>query len=197
LQASGGFVDSEGYVNGALSVSRVLGDFHLDMKNDHPDEQPGALTAEPDVTVRVLSRDDEFMILASDGLWDVFNSQNAVELARESLRMHNDPAKCSRDLVSATSYLRPTSYNILQLTVHQGHQVLHKKDMRRRSQQMVNLIVYVLGLLVRGRGVWSMTYHSDRAKYTSYVITRRVASSGDLRSLLTSAKETVFFYPHC
>mmetsp|Transcript_2426 Transcript_2426/g.4060 ORF Transcript_2426/g.4060 Transcript_2426/m.4060 type:complete len:353 (+) Transcript_2426:119-1177(+) len=99
IEASGGFVDSEGYVNGALSVSRVLGDFHLDMKNDHPDEQPGALTAEPDVTVRVLSRDDEFMILASDGLWDVFNSQNAVELARESLRMHNDPAKCSRDLV--------------------------------------------------------------------------------------------------
>ena len=43
-QAAGGFVDSEGYVNGALGVARVLGDFHLEMKNDDPDAQPGPLT---------------------------------------------------------------------------------------------------------------------------------------------------------
>eukprot|EP00976_Prorocentrum_cordatum_P112981 1195625-Prorocentrum_minimum.AAC.4 len=43
-QAAGGFVDSEGYVNGALGVARVLGDFHLEMKDDRPDGQPGPLT---------------------------------------------------------------------------------------------------------------------------------------------------------
>lgn len=33
------------------------------------------------------------------GLWDVLSSQMAVDFARQRLRLHNDPAACSRDLV--------------------------------------------------------------------------------------------------
>mmetsp|Transcript_38650 Transcript_38650/g.84054 ORF Transcript_38650/g.84054 Transcript_38650/m.84054 type:complete len:346 (-) Transcript_38650:360-1397(-) len=116
IKAAGGFVDCEGYVNGALGVARVLGDFHLEMKNDSPDEQPGCLTAEPDVTVRILDGEDEFMVIGSDGLFDVFSSQNAVELARSSLRTYNDPAKCSQDLV-AEALRRNTADNVTALVV--------------------------------------------------------------------------------
>jgi len=116
IKAAGGFVDSEGYVNGALGVARVLGDFHLEMKNDDPDAQPGPLTAAPDVTVRILDSEDEFMLIGSDGLFDVFSSQNAVELARSSLRTHNDPAKCSQELV-AEALRRNTADNVTALVV--------------------------------------------------------------------------------
>lgn len=38
--------------------------------------------------IRELQSDDEFVILACDGLWDVMSSQRAVEITRNSLRQH-------------------------------------------------------------------------------------------------------------
>ena len=46
----------------------------------------GALTAEPDVTIRQVAEFDSFLLLASDGLWDVINSQAAVGIALEQLQ---------------------------------------------------------------------------------------------------------------
>mmetsp|Transcript_16403 Transcript_16403/g.28400 ORF Transcript_16403/g.28400 Transcript_16403/m.28400 type:complete len:225 (-) Transcript_16403:936-1610(-) len=57
-------------VNGVLSVTRAFGD-HA-MKN--------AVTAEPYLTEVQLQGDDEFLILACDGLWDVVSDQQAVDL---------------------------------------------------------------------------------------------------------------------
>ena len=47
-----------------------------------------------------LQAEDEFLLLACDGLWDVFSSQRAIEFARSRLQEHNDPQQCSQDLVS-------------------------------------------------------------------------------------------------
>ena len=44
---------------------------------------------EPEVHTRELSADDEFFILACDGLWDVMSSQRAVEITRARLRQHD------------------------------------------------------------------------------------------------------------
>jgi serine/threonine protein phosphatase PrpC len=46
----------------------------------------GALSAEPDVTIRQVAEFDSFLLLASDGLWDVINSQSAVGIALEQLQ---------------------------------------------------------------------------------------------------------------
>lgn len=40
------------------------------------------------------------MILACDGLWDVFGNQRAIEFARSRLREHNNAQQCSEELVS-------------------------------------------------------------------------------------------------
>ena len=48
-----------------------------------------------------LLEDDEFMVVACDGLWDVLTSQRCVELARQHLREHNDAAACAKYLVRA------------------------------------------------------------------------------------------------
>jgi protein phosphatase 2C family protein 2/3 len=105
IASAGGFVDSEGYLNGCVSVSRALGDWQLCCANKlplktHPENghPSGPLTAEPDVRVHALTEEDEFVILACDGLWDVLSSQGAVELARQVLRQHNDPARLAAEL---------------------------------------------------------------------------------------------------
>ena len=43
-----------------------------------------------------MDSQDEFIILACDGLWDVMTSKRAVESVRLSLRRHNDPDKAAK-----------------------------------------------------------------------------------------------------
>ncbi|KAL7085691.1 hypothetical protein ACP275_14G294200 [Erythranthe tilingii] len=85
----------DGYLNGQLSVSRALGDWH--MKGSKGSACP--LSAEPELQETFLTEDDEFLIIGCDGLWDVMSSQCAVTMARKELMLHNDPERCSRELV--------------------------------------------------------------------------------------------------
>ncbi|OVA00642.1 Protein phosphatase 2C (PP2C)-like domain [Macleaya cordata] len=90
-----GGVIYDGYLNGQLSVARALGDWH--MKGSKGSACP--LSAEPELQETVLTEEDEFLIMGCDGLWDVMTSQCAVTIARKELMLHNDPERCSRELV--------------------------------------------------------------------------------------------------
>lgn len=94
IERLGGVV-FDGYLNGDLSVSRAIGDWHM----KGPEGSSCPLTAEPELQERVLCEEDEFLILGCDGLWDVMSSQLAVTIARKQLVIHNDPERCSRELV--------------------------------------------------------------------------------------------------
>ena len=60
-------------INGNLAVSRALGD-----RLERP-----YVSSEPDISRYDISdEDDQFIILASDGMWDVMTSQQAVEFVR-------------------------------------------------------------------------------------------------------------------
>lgn len=84
----------------AVSFASPAGDFHLDtLKVAAGGGLDGPLTAEPEVVTHTLAAEDEFLLLGCDGLWDVLSSQRAVDIARSRLRIHNDPAACSRELV--------------------------------------------------------------------------------------------------
>lgn len=73
-------------VNGVLAVTRALGDSYL----------KDLVTGHPYTTETVIQPDqDEFLILACDGLWDVCSDQEAVELVRN---MQN-PQEASKLLV--------------------------------------------------------------------------------------------------
>ncbi|KAJ1693680.1 hypothetical protein LUZ63_010378 [Rhynchospora breviuscula] len=85
----------DGYLNGQLSVSRALGDWH--MKGGKGSICP--LTGEPELHEAILTQEDEFLVIACDGLWDVMSSQCAITMVRKSLMNHNDPVLCSRELV--------------------------------------------------------------------------------------------------
>ncbi|GJM93689.1 hypothetical protein PR202_ga10271 [Eleusine coracana subsp. coracana] len=58
-----------------LATSRSIGDYYL---------KP-YVTAEPEVTVMDRTDKDEFLILASDGLWDVVSNEVACKIARNCL----------------------------------------------------------------------------------------------------------------
>lgn len=92
-----GGVIYDGYLNGQLSVARALGDWH--MKGAKGSGSGCPLSAEPELQEILLTEEDEFVIMGCDGLWDVMTSQCAVTIARKELMIHNDPERCSRELV--------------------------------------------------------------------------------------------------
>ncbi|RZR92173.1 hypothetical protein BHM03_00020433 [Ensete ventricosum] len=96
IEALGGFVCDD-YLNGLLNVARAIGDWHVDGMKDR--DGLGPLSAEPEVMTMRLTEEDEFVILGCDGFWDVFRSQNAVDMARRKLQEHNDPTTCCKELV--------------------------------------------------------------------------------------------------
>ncbi|XP_028760707.1 probable protein phosphatase 2C 27 [Neltuma alba] len=100
IESLGGFIDDDGYLNGKLGVTRALGDWHLKgMKEMSERGQGGPLTAEPELKLMTLTKEDEFLIIGCDGIWDVFTSQNAIDFARRRLRKHNDVKLCCKEMV--------------------------------------------------------------------------------------------------
>ncbi|KAI8470546.1 MAG: phosphatase 2C-like domain-containing protein [Monoraphidium minutum] len=75
----------------ALQVTRALGDFDLKGPID------GGVTAEPEVVEFELSEADQFLVLASDGVWDVMSDAEAVGLVRDTVK---DPQLCAKRLVT-------------------------------------------------------------------------------------------------
>jgi len=83
IVAGGGFVEF-GRVNGNLALSRALGDFEF-KQNGTISAEKQVVTADPDIIVHDPTDDDEFLILACDGIWDVMTSQNTVDFIRRSI----------------------------------------------------------------------------------------------------------------
>jgi len=83
IQAAGGFVDF-GRVNGNLALSRAIGDFEFKKSADLPPEQQ-IVTAFPDVEIHEINDDDEFLVVACDGIWDCQSSQAVVEFVRRGI----------------------------------------------------------------------------------------------------------------
>ncbi|TFY81911.1 hypothetical protein EWM64_g2100 [Hericium alpestre] len=80
---AGGFIEF-GRVNGNLALARALGDFEY-KKNYSLTPEKQIITANPDVTVHQITDEDEFLILACDGIWDCLSSQQCVDVVRLQL----------------------------------------------------------------------------------------------------------------
>ncbi|KAF0931326.1 hypothetical protein E2562_004475 [Oryza meyeriana var. granulata] len=85
IEAAGGRVV---YLNGArvrgiLAMSRALGDKYL---------KPEVI-CEPDITITERTIEDECLILASDGMWDVISNETASDVARQCLEDGRSPSR--------------------------------------------------------------------------------------------------------
>ncbi|XP_074350782.1 protein kinase and PP2C-like domain-containing protein isoform X1 [Apium graveolens] len=71
----------------ALQVTRSIGD----------DDLKPAVTAEPEITETLLSAEDEYLVMASDGLWDVMSNAEVVSLIKDTVK---EPGMCSKRLAT-------------------------------------------------------------------------------------------------
>lgn len=94
--AAGGFVDF-GRVNGNLALSRAIGDFEFKNSNLEPEKQ--IVTALPDVVVHEITDDDEFVVLACDGIWDCKTSQQVIEFVRRGIVAGTSLEKIAENLM--------------------------------------------------------------------------------------------------
>ncbi|CAK7240118.1 MAG: Protein phosphatase 2C 2 [Sporothrix thermara] len=97
ITAAGGFVDF-GRVNGNLALSRAIGDFEFKKSAELPPEQQ-IVTAYPDVTVHELGDNDEFLVIACDGIWDCQSSQAVVEFVRRGIAAKQDLDKICENMM--------------------------------------------------------------------------------------------------
>ncbi|KAL1519060.1 hypothetical protein AB1Y20_003328 [Prymnesium parvum] len=89
----GGEIDG-GRLGGFLAVSRALGDLE-----GATGCKPAGLSGEPELRSEALQPDDEFLLMGSDGLFGVLESDEAVRLARDELRAYGDASMASEKLV--------------------------------------------------------------------------------------------------
>lgn len=79
---AGGCVE-DGRVMGNINLSRSLGDFEYKDARRAPAEQ--MISAVPDTRSFPLTPEDDFIILACDGIWDMLTSDQAVAFVYERL----------------------------------------------------------------------------------------------------------------
>lgn len=110
IRDAGGFVINN-RVMGELAVSRAFGDSEFKkgiqsmIGGDGGDfaeagdnvDQP-LVISEPEIQVTTITKDDQFVLLACDGLFDVFTCEDVVAFVRENMETHQDAQKCCQNL---------------------------------------------------------------------------------------------------
>jgi len=114
IRANGGTVDRVGRLWGDVVVSRAFGDLQhkgrdpreiikagpaATSKDDEEWGAVGTLVAAPDTMQVQIQPTDEFVIIASDGVWDVLSSEQAVAFVRYHLHLHGDVRRAAAELV--------------------------------------------------------------------------------------------------
>ena len=119
----GGYISKSGgidRVNGSLAVSRSLGDVKL---APYLSQIPHVLALTKDEAHKLCRNDQSitnldnhempcFVIVASDGLWDVVDNQEAVEFVAQVLREKKASYQTAAQLLTQEAYVRGSSDNI-------------------------------------------------------------------------------------
>ncbi|KAL9312855.1 hypothetical protein ACSQ67_018307 [Phaseolus vulgaris] len=118
IREAGGWI-SNGRICGDIAVSRAFGDMRFKTKKNEMLQkgvQEGKWSAKfisrvqlnndlvvayPDIYQVALGSDAEFIVLATDGLWDYISSSEAVSLVRDQLRKHGNIQLACESLAEA------------------------------------------------------------------------------------------------
>ena len=81
-------LDNNASILGGLNLSRAIGD-HAYKKTTSLSAEEQAITALPDIRTLSLEDQDEFMVIACDGIWNFMSSQEVVDFVR--IRLEKKP----------------------------------------------------------------------------------------------------------
>jgi len=98
IEKAGGFVEFN-RVNGNLALSRALGDFAFKMKPDLIAEKQ-IISPEPEIVVRDVSEELQFIVLACDGIWDVLSNQEVADFIIARLAKGLEPEIICEELMT-------------------------------------------------------------------------------------------------
>ena len=87
IHKASGWVNSYGRINGNLNLSRCLGDLEYKQNKKLPPQEQ-IITAYPDVIEEKMSKDNDFIIIGCDGIWDCIQDQDACDIIEKKL---NEP----------------------------------------------------------------------------------------------------------
>jgi serine/threonine protein phosphatase PrpC len=91
IRKAGGFVSEHQCgpytmhrVNGKLAVSRAMGDLQF-KQNEGLEASEQMVSCAPDINICRRQIDDDFLVVACDGVWDVLSSQEVVDIVKKDL----------------------------------------------------------------------------------------------------------------
>lgn len=96
------------YVKGMLQPTRCIGDFVLKKKEfieaipllkRFASFNPPYITCTPEVTAFDIRSEDEFVVMASDGIWDELENQEVVDIVAEALEKGNSVEAAANTVV--------------------------------------------------------------------------------------------------
>lgn len=109
IKEAGGFISFNGVwrVAGILATSRALGDYPLKDWN--------LVIADPDIlTFDLSNHKPQFLIFASDGLWDMFTNEEAVAFVKE----HIHEPFCGAKSLALQAYYKGSLDNITVMIIN-------------------------------------------------------------------------------
>ncbi|ORY32193.1 phosphatase 2C-like domain-containing protein [Naematelia encephala] len=97
ITSAGGFVEF-GRVNGNLALSRAIGDFEF-KQNFSLSPERQIVTADPEIITHKIDGEEEFLVLACDGIWDCLSSQQVVDFTRRAIANGDSLGKICEDMM--------------------------------------------------------------------------------------------------
>lgn len=112
---AGGFV-TEGRVNANLNLSRALGDLEYKRnQNKSPEEQ--LIIACPEFKRRVLTSEDDFLLMGCDGIWELVPTQELVDFIASKLKDQSPLRNIVEQLLEKTIAPDTLSKNIFLIKI--------------------------------------------------------------------------------
>jgi len=132
IQKAGGTVMIQ-RVNGSLAVSRALGDYEY-KQNQGKGQCEQLVSPEPEITALEKSEEDEFAVLACDGVWDVMSNEEVCDFVRHELRTNPDLESICSHLVDVCLYKGSKDNMSVVLIVFPGGPDIDEKLVQERKE---------------------------------------------------------------
>lgn len=102
IQNAGGSVTLH-RINGSLAVSRALGDFDFKEVDWRPQTEQ-LVSPEPEIYEMERTPEDEFLILACDGVWDAIGNEELCAFVRSRLQVCDDLREICSQVIDLCLY---------------------------------------------------------------------------------------------
>ena len=117
-----------GYVGDHVAVSRALGNIHYENG-----KKVEGIISEPDMFKIEVDDEADFLILASDGIWDPLKDQFAVTRARKALRTTEQPEDAAKAVVENAAKVSAADNAAAVVVVFKFPEPLPKRITRPRA----------------------------------------------------------------